>query len=282
MNTLPRCLGWFLSGLLLWPGGARAQAGLSADVLQQYGGIYAVQCDNPKSPRLRVERQALHVEQGNRRLSARSGLMAMHAYFGQSAPPGFLVALEAQVQPQLPLTFLVFQDAQGQYVTLDGHPKVLTTLGALSRQRYQSCNAAANLRGASEARQEQQARAAAQTPMAASQASSPSDLVRDPQFRAAWLALLGPLSREAWLARMDGPAPDLKRERLAGQIWLLAAFCKPHDCGDNNAVVVYDEASGNVHALVHRSGVTRLVGVPPGHLGPELQRVWRREWRQGR
>jgi hypothetical protein len=270
MNTLSRCLGWFLSGLLLLPGGARAQTDLSADVLQQYGGVYAVQCDNPKSPRLRVERQALHVEQGNRRLSARSGLMAMHSYFGQSAPPGFLVALEGQVQPQLPLTFLVYRDAQGQYVTLDGHPKVLTTLGALGRQRYQSCNAAANQRGASETRQEQQAQAAAQAPMAASQASSPSDLMRDPQFRT------------AWLARMDGPAPDIKREKLAGQTWLLAAFCKPHDCGDNNAVVVYDEASGNVHALVHRSGVTRLVGVPPGRLGPELQRVWHREWRQGR
>jgi hypothetical protein len=282
MNTLARCLGSFFCALLAGADGARAQDALDDEVMRLYGGTYAVQCGDPQSPRLRVERQALHVEQGNRRLTARQDITSSYSYFGQSAPPGFLVALEAQVQPQRLMTFLVYGDARGQYAALDGHPAVLSALGALSKQRYNSCDASANRRATESARQEQQAIAAAGGPVTASSATSPSELIRDPRFRTAWLVLLGPLSRESWLALMDGPAPALKRETLAGQTWLVAAFCKPHDCSDNNAIVVYNEAGGQVHALVHRAGITRLVGVPPGRLGAELQRVWRREWRQGR
>jgi hypothetical protein len=281
MNTLSRCV-CLLIALLSGAGMAWAQSGLDAEVLRLYGGTYAVDCANSQSPRLKVERQALHVEQGQRRLTARQDVMAAYSYFGQSAPPGFLVALEGQVQRQMVMTFLVYGDARGQYATLDGHPDVLANLGPLARVRFNSCDAAANQRAQGMALTERQAQLSARAPLPASQATSPSDLVRDARFRAAWLKTLGPLSREAWLARMNGPAPELRREQLLGQDWLVAAFCKPHDCGDNNAVVIYDEATGRVHAVVHRAGRTGLLGAPPAPLGADLQRIWRREWRQGR
>jgi len=108
---------------------APVHAQFNPDVLRLYGGIYATDCANPQSPRLRVEREALHVEQGDRWLSARQELMAIHSSFGQSAPPNFLVALDGQVRPQVGMTFLVFTSAQGVYATLDGHPMVLANLG---------------------------------------------------------------------------------------------------------------------------------------------------------
>ena len=261
---------------------APAHAQLQPDVLQLYGGLYAVDCARPESPRLRVERDALHVEQGNSRLSARQDLVAIHAYFGQSAPPDFLVALDAQVGPQMNLTFLVYRDRRGQYARLDGHPTVLAKLGALAQSPFRACSATVNEREADLARQEQEARRVARTPQPASRATHPSELVRDRDFMAAWRRALGPLSREAWLARLDGPAPEITHETLAGQRWLVAAFCKPHDCGDHNAVLIYDAATPQVHGLVHRAGAATLVGQPAPALVPELQRLWRHQWRPSR
>lgn len=280
-TSIHRSIGIALT-LLAWTASNHAQTGLSADLLRLYGGVYAMDCARPDSPKLRVERQTLQVEQGDRRLAARGPLQAIHAYFGQSAPPGFLVALEGEVRSRHQITFLVYGDAKGQYVNLDGTPAVLANLGPLAKARFNHCDAAISKRAASVAKDEQQAREATRAPMTASRARSPSELVRDARFRTTWLNALGPLSREPWLALMNGPAPELRTEQLAGQDWLLAAFCKPHDCGEHNAVLVYDEASGQVHGLVHRAGRNSLVGAPPAKLSADLQRIWRREWRQGR
>lgn len=274
---------WVLcAALLLGATAAAAQGGLDPEVLKLYGGLYAVDCAHPQSPRLRVERMALVVEQGNRRLAAQE-VQAAFSYFGNSPPPGYLVALLGQVQGRHSMLFVVLGDAQGQYIQIDGDAPVMASLGpALGKARYNSCDATANQRATGMAQQEKQAARAARAPVVASQARNPSELVRDPRFKAAWIKALGPLSREPWLARMDGPAPDIKHEQHAGQSWLVAAFCKPHDCGDHNAVLLYDAASGRVHGLVHRAGQHALVGQPSGQLGAELQLIWRREWRQGR
>ncbi len=278
-STLGRWLG---CALLLWGGAAQAQGKLEADVLKLYGGVYATDCAQAQSPRLRVERAALMVEQGNRRLVAQD-VQAAFSYFGNSPPPGYLVVLMGQVRGQHSMMFVVYGDAQGQYIQIDADPPVMANLGpVLGKARYNSCDATANQRAADAARQDKQAAVAAKAPAAASQASHPSELVRDKRFKAAWIKALGPLSRERWLAGLEGPAPEIKREQLAGQTWLVAATCKPHDCEDNNAVLVYDDATGRVHGLVYRAGAAGLVGAPPGPLGAELQLIWRQVWRQGR
>lgn len=282
MNAISPLGRWVGCSLLLWGGAAQAQGTLEADVLKLYGGVYATDCAQAQSPRLRVERAALMVEQGKRRLVAQD-VQAAYSYFGNSPPPGYQVVLMGQVRGQHSMMFVVYGDAQGQYIQIDADPPVMANLGpVLGKARYNSCDAAANQRAADMVRQEKQAAVAAKAPVAASQATHPSELVRDKRFKAAWIKALGPLSRERWLAGLEGPAPEIKREQLVGQTWLVAATCKPHDCGENNAVLVYDEAAGRVHGLVVRAGAAGLVGAPPGPLGAELQRIWRREWRQGR
>lgn len=282
MNAMSPLGRWLAGCLLLWGGAAQAQGTLEADVLKLYGGIYATDCAQAQSPRLRVERAALVVEQGNRRLVAQD-VQAAYSYFGNSPPPGYLVVLMGQVRGQHSMLFVVHGDARGQYIQIDGDKPVMANLGpTLAKARYHRCDAVANQRAANMVQQEKQAAAAAKAPQAASQATHPSELVRDKRFKAAWIKALGPLAGERWLAGLEGPAPEIKREELAGQTWLVAATCKPHDCGDNNAVLVYDEATGRVHGLVVRAGAAGLVGAPPGPLGAELQRIWRREWRQGR
>lgn len=221
------------------------------------------------------------VEQGNRRLVAQN-VQAAYSYFGNSPPPGYRVVLMGQVRSQHSMLFVMYGDARGQYIQIDADPPVLANLGPLlAKARFNSCDAAANQRSAQETQTEQQAAVAAQAPVAASQATHPSELVRDKRFKAAWIKALGPLSRQRWLAGLEGPAPEIRREPLAGQTWLVAATCKPRDCQDNSAVLVYDAAAGRVHGLVVRSGVSTLVGAPPEPLGTELHSLWRQTWRKG-
>ncbi len=258
-----------------------AQSGLNADVVQRYGGLYALDCANPRSPRVRVEAAALMVEQGNQRLSAR-GPQAAFSYFGQSAPPGFFVALMGQVQGRHEMVFLVHGDAQGQYIEINGSPTVMANLGPLGKGRFRSCDAAVNQRVIAERREEEKAQAAARAPVASGTAQWPSELIRDPAFKPVYTRALGPLARQPWLARMEGPETGLLRETVAGVAYQLAAFCKAHDCGDNNAVVLYDAPRARVYGLVHLAGRNQLIGAPPPPVAAELERLWRREWRQGR
>lgn len=281
MSTWTRCLGvgvWFV-----WLGTTPAlgQGGLGADVLKLHGGRYALDCANPQSPQVRVQAGAVVVEQGNQRLTAQS-LQAAHSYFGQSAPPGFFVALLGQVQGRHEIVFLVRGDARGQYIQIDGDKTVMANLGALGKRPFRSCDAAINQRAQGYLQQEQQARVVAAAPVASGTASHPSELIRDAQFKSVYRRALGPLASHPWLAKMDGPGVDLRSERVAGGTYQLVAFCKPHDCGDNNAVLLYDAPQGRVYGLVHMAGRNTVVGAPPGPVMAELNRLWRREWRQGK
>jgi len=47
-------------------------------------------------------------------------------------------------------------------------------------------------------------------------------------------------------------------------------------------VLIYDQVSGQVHAVVQRTGQLTLLGRPPAPLADDLQHVWRQEWRQDR
>ncbi|MDO9506137.1 MAG: Ivy family c-type lysozyme inhibitor [Hydrogenophaga sp.] len=281
MSTWTRCLGVGVWGVWLGMAPAWGQSGLGADVLKLYGGRYALDCANPQSPRVQVQAAAVLVEQGNQRLTAQS-LQAAHAYFGQSAPPGFFVALLGQVQGRHEVVFLVQGDARGQYIQIDGDKTVMANLGALGKGQFRSCDPAINQRAQGYLRQEQQASVAAAAPVASGTAAYPSDLIRDARFKPVYRRALGPLASQPWLSRMDGPGVDLRMEQVAGSSYQLVAFCKAHDCGDNNAVLLYDAPQGRVYGLVHMGGRNTVVGSPPGPVMAELNRLWRREWRQGK
>jgi len=113
-------------------------------------------------------------------------------------------------------------------------------------------------------------------------AGGPTDLLKDARFRAAWTRATGPLGRERWIARLEGPAPALRSAAVDGVAYTVGSVCKPHDCGDNNLVLLYDPARGGVLGLVHLSGRNTFLGEPSPTMVGELERLWRQEWRQGR
>lgn len=104
-------------------------------------------------------------------------------------------------------------------------------------------------------------------------------LLKDPTFRQAYTSALGGRAKDRWLARLDMSSP-LRTIRLGGEDWRVATPCKPHDCADNNLFLVYQAKRGVVHGVLHEKGRETLVGSPAPALVPELQRLWKKEFRQ--
>lgn len=270
-----RLLAGAAAALALVTGPAQSQGRLEADVLKNYGGVYSADCGNPGMARLRVLADALVVEQGNQRIAGRE-VMAAYSYFGKSPPANYSVALLSQVPRADGLLFIVYQDRQGQYIQIDADPKVRAALGkTIVGARHDRCNA--------QKAQSQPAAAApsAPPPVGTSAMVNPSQLLRDPLFRRAYLTALGPRANQRWLTRLDGPATPTSRVRVAGKDYVLAASCKNQDCGDNNLVLLYSAQEQAVYGKLLEAGRPAFFGAPPPAIAVELERLWKKEWRQG-
>jgi len=101
-------------------------------------------------------------------------------------------------------------------------------------------------------------------------------------FMSEFLVVSSTFAREPWLAEMNGPAPEPRWVSVGGKRYVLNAFCKAHDCYDNNVVQLYDPVDSRIHALIHRVNRDTLVGDPPAAMVGELQRLWQGAFRQSR
>ena len=104
--------------------------------------------------------------------------------------------------------------------------------------------------------------------------------MKDTRFKTAYMKALGTLAAEPWVARIEGPAPELRKVKVAGTDYTLAATCKPRDCADNNLVLLWQPERAQVQGLVHQRGKNRFVGAPPPALVRELDKLWAAEWRK--
>jgi hypothetical protein len=264
---------------------AWSQGRLDADSLRAFGGTYSPNCSNPQAPRAHVTAAALMVEQGNQRMTG-GNVQAAASFLGPSPPPNYRTVLLGEVRGQQ-LQFILFQDAAGYYLTLDGDQRVRAALGkTLLGHRYRQCGVSAKAPATSPP----PAAAAPRSAPAASGAPAgeipPLDtmtapgLLMDPKFKAAWHRALGPKAREPWLGELDGPSPDTKKVRVDGAEYFLGAACKNRDCSDNSLVVLYSEPRGVVYGHIHERGRVTRVGGPPPAVASELERLWRDQWRK--
>ncbi|MDZ4145908.1 MAG: Ivy family c-type lysozyme inhibitor [Burkholderiales bacterium] len=267
--------GWLAAAALLAPA---ARAALPADVVGQFGGIYATDCARPDAPRLRITADALTVEQGGRRLSG-GQTQAAYAYFGNSPPPGYQVALLGEAPGKTSLVFIVSHDRTGQFINVEADRQVASLLGASATARFRSCDADHNARAAREYGQANAPKSPS-GPIAAEAASSPPELLRNAELKALYLKALGPKAKERWLARLEGPAPALKKHKLQSVEYTVASACQPHDCGDNNLVLLYAPAQGQLYGKIYElNGGTTWLGDPPPVVKAEIEKLWRAEWR---
>jgi len=240
--------------------------------IAQYTGRWSANCADNAAAALQVRQDSLIAESGKRRVVAREPQTA-YSFFGNSPPPeGFDVALMSDTGKAGAMTFLVYRSPRGQYITLDADKPVAGQLGPeMLKQRYWRCNGAARaLPPPTEP--------AAKVPPPPT--GSPAALAQGPAMQKAWRAALGTRENDRWLVRREGPAPEPQWVTVDGTRYLLHAFCKPHDCYDNNAIALYDQGSGRIYGLVQRNGSNRLVGSPPAALAPQLDKLWREQWRK--
>ena len=233
------------------------------------GGIYSNACGDRSQLMIRLFSDVLDLERGG------VAVKASRVKVSNTPPPGagpdFKAVVQGDVKGGDGVVLVLTHNAKGLFARVDGNPKSLAPLGAgIVGQQVRHCDPNRNaLPGA---------------PPPAAPLNS-ADLLRDARFKAAWLQALGPMGpmgKEAWLARMTGPAPDLRKVKVGGQDFALAAVCKPHDCADNNTVLLWTPKPGVLHALVHLKGRDTLLGNPSPAMAAELKRLWTQEWRQGK
>jgi hypothetical protein len=241
--------------------------------MKMYGGTYSAECANGSATRLRVLANELVVEQGNKRLAGKK-VEAAHSFFGNSAPPNYMVALVSEVSGGSQMIFIVFREGRSQYIKVDGDQRVTTALGkSLLARKFYRCDG-----------DQRQANALVPAPAASPTGNAEPlgapDLLRDPRFRTAYFKALGARSKEPWLSKLDGPAPELKRVRVGGAEYIMASVCKAHDCADNNTVILYSKQNGTVYAKVFERRRASLIGDPPAAIAAELDRLWATEWKR--
>ena len=105
------------------------------------------------------------------------------------------------------------------------------------------------------------------------------EYLQEPAFKSAYLKALGPKSKTAWLAKRDGPAPQDKFIAVAGERYVMNAFCKNRDCNDNSAVLLFSPEKKLVFGTVYEKGKMTLIGDPPAPVAGELAKLWKKEWR---
>jgi hypothetical protein len=257
-----------------------AQGALDADNLRQFAGSYATDCaaagGAAAAPRLRVASDALTIEQGEQRMTGRS-VRAAPAALGAQPPAGFKVALVSQVKDRQELQFHVYADKAGMYVMLEGDATVKAALGdALMKPKYRRCDPPSAAEAAAFAPPPP-----ARPPVGAIKPGVVPDLAtltEDPSFKRAYLRALGQKVVERWLTSFDGPAPKPRLQAVLGTRYVVAAFCKAHDCADNNAVVVYAVEKQQLFGLLQQRGRKTLLGAPPADMAAELERIWAKEY----
>ncbi len=107
---------------------------------------------------------------------------------------------------------------------------------------------------------------------------SADGLLYDPKAKAGYYKALGPLAKEPWLAKLDGPSPQNKPIKVAGADFVLLAACKNRDCADHNIVLLWS-APDVVYGKVYQRGKSTLIGSPPPAVADELEKLWKTEWR---
>ncbi len=259
---------------------AAAQGALDAESLRQFSGNYAADCaaasNGPGVPRLRVAADALTIDQGTQRMTGRNPQPAPAA-LGAQPPAGFKMALVSQVKDRQELQFHVYADKAGLYVMLEGDATVKAALGdALMKPKYRRCDPPSAAEAAAFAPPPP-----ARPPVGAIKAGVVPDLAtltEDPSFKRAYLRALGQKVVERWLTSFDGPATPPRLQTVLGTRYVVAAFCKAHDCADNNAVVVYAVEKQQLFGLLQQRGRKTLLGAPAADMAAELERIWAKEY----
>jgi hypothetical protein len=261
---------------------ALAQERLDKFQIDMWGGTWRPDCANAKGPEVTVLADALVYVNGNTRVVGTTN-WATGSWFGNSPPADYVTTFVSAMPGDQQFLGMVFKDAKGEYMTLDGDANVVAKIGkANAALKYRRCPPAGAKASAPEPAAKTAAQVAADEAAAAAAAANPDagGMIAQPKFKAAYLKALGKWSKEPWLKDLDGPTPPSRLVTVAGTEYRLVSSCKNHDCYNNNVVVLYSEAKGIAYGRIMVATKSAMIGNPPPAVATQLGELWRQEFRK--
>ena len=108
---------------------------------------------------------------------------------------------------------------------------------------------------------------------------SAAGLLYNAKAKEAYYKALGPLAKEPWLAKLDGPSSEGQAMKVSGGDYVMLYTCKNHDCYDNNVVLLWSGAQNVVVGYINQRGKATLIGNPPPAVAAELEKLWKKQFR---
>ena len=133
----PKLLTLLMLALLI---GAAWASPLKQEYMHRIGELYAIDCSRADSPRIRLSVKSFDIEFDNKRLRALDPQEFL-TYYGRQPPPELEGVFSGTVQqPDVGAIFTINRDKRGQYMTVEGSPKLEAELGkALLKQKFRRC-----------------------------------------------------------------------------------------------------------------------------------------------
>jgi hypothetical protein len=259
---------------------ALAQGKTDMKLMQPYLGVLAPDCSNYLLPQLKNLGDSLIVQDGGKAVLTGRNVKPAPKHFGAAPPPEFETAFTSEVADGEALVFVYYRNASGLFAAVEGGPKVMAALpSAIKGKRARHCDPNRNVApGAGEPSAQAKAdpnkfRGYALTELTA------SGLLYNAKAKDTYYKALGPLTKEPWLARLDGPSKEFRPVKVAGADYMLGGTCKNHDCFENNVVLLYSGPQDVVYGKVYQRGKSTLIGSPPPAVAAELEKLWKAEFR---
>jgi hypothetical protein len=263
---------------------AWAQGKVDNKLMQTYGGVLAPDCSNYMLPQLKYLGDSLVVQDGGKPVLTGRHVKAAPAHFGATPPPEFETALTSEVAGGEKMVFVFYRNAQGLFATVEGGPKVMAALpAALKGKRARHCDPNRNAAPGAAASAAAQDKGSGNTAKifkgyALTQLSA-AGLLYNAQAKDIYYKALGPLVKEPWLAKLDGPSSEGQAMKVANEDYVMLYTCKNHDCYDNNVVLLWSGIQNVVYGKVHQKGKSTLIGNPPPAVAAELDKIWKKQFR---
>jgi Inhibitor of vertebrate lysozyme (Ivy) len=266
---------------------AWAQGKIDQKLMQVYGGVLAPDCSNYMLPQLKYLGDSLVVQDGGKAVLTGRNVKAAPTYFGAKSPPDFETALTSEVAGGEALVFVFYRNASGLFAAVEGGPKVMAALPASLKEgkRARHCDpnrnaapgaAAAAAGGAASAGTGNSAKifkGYALTELSA------AGLLYNAKAKEIYYKALGPLVKEPWLAKLDGPSSEGQAMKIANSDYVMLYTCKNRDCYDNNVVLLWSGVQNVVYGKVYQKGKSTLIGDPPPAVAAELEKLWKKQFR---
>jgi hypothetical protein len=185
------------------------------------------------------------------------------------------------------MVFVFYRNAQGLFATVEGGPKVMAALpAALKGKRSRHCDPNRNVVPGAAAAAPAAGAAAAGTGNSAKifkgyalTELSAAGLLYNAKAKEIYYKALGPLVKESWLAKLDGPSSEGQAMKVANDDYVMLYTCKNHDCYDNNVVLLWSGVQNVVYGKVNQKGKSTLIGNPPPAVAAELEKIWKKQFR---